>query len=325
VWTTLLPGLRELRAPLAAGYLWLLAGALALAPTIRTHHRTSAVIAEGYRIADSLGKPGLLVAATFTAYVLGILSMALRRPLLRAYEVITERARFKIVLNTISPSGALYGAVVNKFAEQFGADSAIQQDAEDRLSRLLRTLPHEPGERVRVPTSASDYPLSNNPYVWLITHEPHESIQLALRNDIYRTFLLTLLINVEGYVLDIVHESQTAPARLLGKEPDLYNAYDRCVGESDFRIALALPLFGLIGALVYRGGPWWLFLLPLPVLLISLGYVSVIEAKEMLAAAMATERLESPSLARIAREPTDWRDSSRAAGLLLRELTDLVR
>lgn len=68
----LLPGLRELRAPLAAGYVWLLGIWLLFHDEVHKRHASGAIGAV-LTIREQLGPVGLISAATFSAYVVGSL------------------------------------------------------------------------------------------------------------------------------------------------------------------------------------------------------------------------------------------------------------
>jgi hypothetical protein len=81
--STLLPGIRELRAPLAAGYMWLLAGWIVLEPRIPEAAEATGLVATLYRLDDALSGFGLAAAATFAAYLIGSLSITLLSPALR--------------------------------------------------------------------------------------------------------------------------------------------------------------------------------------------------------------------------------------------------
>jgi hypothetical protein len=45
------------------------------------------------------------------------------------------------------------------------------------------------------------------------------------------------------YAIGLIHEEmRLTPARLLGAEPDVYNAYDRLDAEAELRVGVATPL-----------------------------------------------------------------------------------
>ena len=71
---SLLPGLRDVRAPLAAGYLWLVACWLTLEPSVPERADAHGVVASLYRADDVLSVVGLGLVLAFAAYLLGSLS-----------------------------------------------------------------------------------------------------------------------------------------------------------------------------------------------------------------------------------------------------------
>ena len=78
---SLLPGLRDLRAPLAAGYLWLAAGWLYFAPQLPASvNDADGVLKDIYRVADASNPVAIAAGLTFIAYLLGILSTGLLTP-----------------------------------------------------------------------------------------------------------------------------------------------------------------------------------------------------------------------------------------------------
>jgi hypothetical protein len=74
---SLLPGIRELRAPLAAGYLWLLAAWLAFADVLPSRDAASGALARVYELDRGVRAVGLALAVSFVAYLVGALSEAL--------------------------------------------------------------------------------------------------------------------------------------------------------------------------------------------------------------------------------------------------------
>jgi hypothetical protein len=72
----LLPGLREVRTPLACGYLWLLAAYFALYNPIPEPGHARGAVAAVYDLSALAGRPATLAAVTFAAYLVGILLTA---------------------------------------------------------------------------------------------------------------------------------------------------------------------------------------------------------------------------------------------------------
>jgi hypothetical protein len=100
---SLLPGLRDLRAPLAADYLWLAAGWLYFAPQLPASvNDADGVLKDIYRVAgvaDASNPVAIAAGLTFIAYLLGILLTGLLTPLV---SVIWTLLTLPIVLRAIA-------------------------------------------------------------------------------------------------------------------------------------------------------------------------------------------------------------------------------
>lgn len=84
MFTSLLPGLRDLRAPLSAGYLWLAAGWLWLVPQLPASvNDAEGVLKDIYRVIHASEPIVVIAGLSFVAYMLGILSNGLLIPPLR--------------------------------------------------------------------------------------------------------------------------------------------------------------------------------------------------------------------------------------------------
>ncbi|MET8998216.1 hypothetical protein [Amycolatopsis sp. NPDC004169] len=69
--TSLLPGVREVRTPVASGFAWLLVGWLALAGHLPRSRPAQHVFATLWDLGTYVGKGGLLVVVSFAAYLIG--------------------------------------------------------------------------------------------------------------------------------------------------------------------------------------------------------------------------------------------------------------
>ena len=74
---SLLPGLRDLRAPLAAGYLWLLFGWLLLHNTFEGWDRNSGPLGAVVDVAHAATPAAVAIAVSFAAYLIGCLNQAI--------------------------------------------------------------------------------------------------------------------------------------------------------------------------------------------------------------------------------------------------------
>jgi hypothetical protein len=81
VLASLLPGVRDLRAPLAAGYIWLLVGWLLVHERYAGWDKDGGPLGALIDLADALTPVGLGIAASFVAYLIGSLSQSLTEPL----------------------------------------------------------------------------------------------------------------------------------------------------------------------------------------------------------------------------------------------------
>ena len=73
VLASLLPGLREVRTPLAAGYLWLVAAWVLLYDRVVTGRNASAAVKALEKVHEELGVGAAAAAVTFVAYLVGAL------------------------------------------------------------------------------------------------------------------------------------------------------------------------------------------------------------------------------------------------------------
>lgn len=87
---SLLPGLRELRAPLAAGYTWIFGLWVMLRDLNIESGPVRAFREDITQLAAWIGKPALIGAVTFVAYIIGTVSISATH---RMDEVITADIR----------------------------------------------------------------------------------------------------------------------------------------------------------------------------------------------------------------------------------------
>lgn len=91
-----LPGLRDLRAPATAGYLWLAAAWLWFQPNLAAPP-DSAAGKSLFDLADALGTVGVLAAVSLVAYLVGVVSQEVSDQMLRRVLRRATRADAKIV------------------------------------------------------------------------------------------------------------------------------------------------------------------------------------------------------------------------------------
>lgn len=130
------------------------------------------------------------------------------------------------------------------------------------------------------------------PEIWQIEKE-------ALDDEIVRRQVVASLVDTYEYVESGKEDLAHLEYRLLGKEEQMYEEYDRLRSEGIFRLGLALPLVALCLTFAYIDSLWWMAGLPVPVVFAYLGAGSFAEAERGLAAAVSSGRVELPSIERI--------------------------
>jgi hypothetical protein len=214
----ILPGLRELRAPLASGYLWLVALWLALShagwlPSKRPPGNGE--VARLWDLGGTLGKTTLLAAVTFIAYLIGsFLELDPSGPIviflgrLLAVAFAPFSSRF--------PTAA-YLASANEGYEGDRLIAALPSQARVDLRKTVR-------ERGKLPQGAE------SPVIQVTD----DSIRAKERENSERAI---------SYVMEeIVEEMPQLASRLLVKNKELYGRYDRLMAEATLRINVSIPL-----------------------------------------------------------------------------------
>lgn len=74
---SVIPGLREIRAPLAAGYLWLLCAWLALSDAFPSEQEATGIYAAVFDLRDAVSAVGVAIVLSAAAYLVGAISEGL--------------------------------------------------------------------------------------------------------------------------------------------------------------------------------------------------------------------------------------------------------
>jgi hypothetical protein len=262
--SSLLPGLRELRAPFAAGVLWLLAIWVRwepLLPTPEDAKKTPGFANSLYRLHGLVPDVALGATAGLLVYLVGSLSIALLSDQLRAFFRVSLSSGDRR-LNPLTPSTvyALHRlaqrtrAEIETLVAPLGVGAAefldLERDAPSMLRRgqglwtrvwsrlrssdfveaIEEKLAIENRRRVRVRRSIMEHAAAPPPEA--ITE--HELAELAVLD------------------LDVV-----TTARLLGKDQELYSAIDRHRAEVEFRLGVIPPLLVLFVTVSLRISHLW--------------------------------------------------------------------
>jgi hypothetical protein len=299
--SSLLPGFREVRAPLAAGFLWLAALWLLLEPRWARGSDAEGVVGSVNRLMGMLSLVGQGVVLSFAAYIVGSLSVFLfSRPLLSLIRTSIERHRGsldglsdlgRVSLTRVAADGrqrleqalALSGVGVD---EVLGLVAQVPDTSDKRMVIRRRRRPAEPIQ------------LSSDT-VWRKPEErqEHEIAARVLRD------------------LPVV-----ANAQLLGQEPEVFAAVDRSQAEVEFRVALVSALLALAVAVALAALPENPLTAALAVLIGVLGAGSLIldaarrrrDSNELVLSLMEHGRITPPSLLRAESTASELADQAPA-------------
>jgi hypothetical protein len=311
-----LPGLRDLRAPLAAGYLWLLALYLLLVHHVPTHEHATGVLADLYALAKAVGRPGLVAASAFIAYVLGTLSLDATAVLLRAIHRLVLRV--SPTLARLTQPYPLRRARTGRFrtdAPEWFRDHFVRPPVHSLL-RLLGIL-GSGGERTltnqgwRVADYLVDRLLADVETDWTTRGVAGDDVAPGARED--RQELGAIALAVLGASEERA-EGRRQVARLLQLElggiklaamttaPQIYAEVDRLDAEQAFRSALLIPTAALAVAIGRQQLRWALVAFAVSAILAIQGLRRGRDASSVLVEALDIGALDAPVLERLRRK-----------------------
>ncbi len=259
----LLPGIRELRTPLAVGYVWLLTFWLWLPEHFKATAPTVGVPGDIARLTHYSGRLGVGIALSFIAYLIGALSVLFNGPLVRIGSFLFWYTK---------PRQPGQDNLI------YVASRIVYPNARDFWSAYLRGHPD-------ALTAATRNALRNARYrAFGFSFLSDTARQAALKHRYSEDDELRYL----RYLIETVYAQGNV---LLGREAELFAAYDRLIAEFQFRIGVSAPLIALIVTLAIRWTPLSLLaLLPL-LLLLRTGCKRRMQAGDVLADAVRQERL----------------------------------
>jgi hypothetical protein len=280
----LLPGLRDLRAPLTAGYVWLLADYLAFAPLVPAKARATGIWHSLDQLRVTIGPVGAGVALSVTAYLLGAISQGLfsnnglRQQLLRRYHrALFRHDRLRSLLVSVTPQRYKeqvrhpFSRYPNKTIIRHGvrgrrALSAAVTTRTERIQTLLagadlslHALAFTVREvRLKMPLASANRSLRPLASLYVIdsgllgSDEPP-----ADRDEIEEWDEYALLEGLETMIrIEAAGELDLARTGLLGSEKALFEEVDRLQAEGELRGALSPAMLGLAATLAWRA-TWW--------------------------------------------------------------------
>jgi hypothetical protein len=342
---SLLPGLRDLRAPLAAGYIWLAAGWLYFAPQLPTSvEDADGVIKDIYRTVDASNPVAVAAGLTFIAYLLGILSIdfltpvvniilillafTITTPLLaisRIREYLRERrqglhltnfeddlwASFKRRRFWTSAEDRKLDLLVGRVSTQILTDAdyrnTFMEKLEERsIRRFIRRMEGFGDYRYQ---SVMDYP-------WEEKENKLVEVRKMLAEDLQegsKTAAVALFaseVNVYEHLREIDKELDLVPERIVGDKPATYERWDRLIAEAEFRQGTLLPLSAIIAALWARGvlgWPLWLLATSIPLVIYYQGVLKANAAEAQLIQTIEANVVQLTALEKLTTADLRWR------------------
>jgi hypothetical protein len=322
---SLLPGLRELRAPLAAGYLWLVSAWFALAPRIPSSTlNAQGVWQDAYRLGKFIGRPGILAAMTFAAYVIGILTERIARLL---------RWPIGLVRNKMLPGGRAYGTLqdavldvlVRRYHESQEFRDAVRHHLDvATLAGIFVNLPRfwsgDLATAKALEAAGKRNASLDDPIVSKIADEVFAGA--ATHYNELRTVLF-FSINVRYYANALNQDLRLVPARLVGQEQEIYERWDRLRAESEFRLSIAPPLIAIAAILANRLDSLWLLLIVPSGYLLFQGFAREDAAAVQLAESIRAGRVASAVLEEVRTGELRWSETNGDSAQLQPELEEV--
>jgi len=279
--TNLLPGLRDLRAPLAAGYLWLAGFWLLVVNAVPARSAATGVLAHIYTLASALGRGTVLVAISFVAYLIGsVLSVDADGAVVaslapRVTRVLGERESINIVqVRGVNITGRLSIKVIDDII-----DKAIQLKASAVLPIMPGKFHDNDDDTIKVVlaewNAGVKYPIFPRRHGRLLHHEYE---RYGWVNSPWALLSSNMIEN-------LLREIRQLVTKLRVSSPPLFDQYDRARGEAEFRISVAFPLIFLAGVLAWKWTPLWLLLLLGVILIMESGLRRAREATDVVAQA----------------------------------------
>ena len=276
--TSLLPGLRELRAPLAGGYLWLLLVWLAVGDELPTRNEEKPPLVDRlYQLEPVVSQLGFAIVASVAAYVIGSIAIDMQVRLARFSRSVpvdpridrTHLAITVVRFTTVSALLAVAVLTVGQLGDQLGPwGLVVALIALSLLWGLLTTMSRSLWVQLTVgrhddamqPAATSSSGLQVTPQGkrelegWL-------AVSLSSLPE-YRHGVITESLNY------IDSNRSLLKTRILDISEALHSEVDRPDAEATFRMALWPPLALLVGHLAFAASASWTFAIVVPSILV---------------------------------------------------------
>jgi len=267
VLSNLLPGVREIRTPLAAGYLLLLAGVALLHEKLFVPIAPNGLFGHLRSAFSALGTTALIAVLSFAAYVIGIVWQVVWQWLAGRMAVRIASRDLKDVYRTL-PNAALAGVTRGTIRDVLNlAAFRLQKELGRPNSELSRSRSNFAASLGKVADLATTSRASN------------EENLLAVGAK-------ALLASAVEDLIEIV------PVRLRSRERESWLIWDQARSEAEFRSTIALPIGAVFVAVAIEGGAWWSCGLVATPLLLVVAFRRAAAATSTLVEVVRAERVQ---------------------------------
>jgi hypothetical protein len=283
--TQLLPGLRDIRGPLIAGYLWLFTAWLLFAGLL-PKRGDAGVYAHAFEAGNALGRVGLLTAVSVGAYLIGSLIQAVPGWIAYNSQRLGQFVVRRFSADTANRGSQLGGAIDVLGSPPIFAPTEFRsidgdqrtrwvlkelvadrlKESRDNLEAVLRNA----GGTVQDAAERRDDGGDRNPCQAIVAIEASGSPK-----DGWKTSRIGALVDDREHLYkgeyslpsisarrDFFGERRSIQTRLIETAPHAGSEVDRLYAESELRFTIALPLATMMIVLAAKSGDaWWLGLL----------------------------------------------------------------
>lgn len=288
MFASLLPGLRDLRTPLATGYVYLVTLLLLVGDRIPKREHAEGPLKLLYDLVGWMGKPTILAGATFAAYLIGSVLEVRATTVSRCVQKLRFWWRLRL------------GDKVTLKRKRHPPSRTLQP--EDSVSLL--GVPIKAQEDTALRRMAAYSEVSKSGLDALAIHilekceydaSGKERVAENLRG------LIPASLVGEGLV-PLLRDLPRLRTRLYVASAEMYGDYDRLAAEADFKVNVGFSTITLSVVAAYTFNPL-LALLWVPMLfLVHRGLEAGREANDVLVQAIVTGLVESPNFERFVSE-----------------------
>lgn len=260
---SLMPGIRDLRTPLAVGYIWLIVFWLWIPASAKLAVPTEGVLGDLAQLSGYVGVTGLASAASFVAYLVGTLSSALNAPFVRLGAYLAHVLGGEV--------DSVWMARVRLSFTDFLGSSITPKWSNHRNTELYTAFNIRNG---RMSITGSN------------------ALHSFAYDEVKAGRLSPGLLG--RFVSHLIWEVPRQKNAVLGRDPELFSTLDRLTSECEFRVGVAAPLVAFIATLAWRSSIVWLVGLVIVLALIRSGVKQRIEAGDLMADLVRIRRIEIP-------------------------------